>query len=129
MFNKAFLFLACCLFLASCATPENQAITDWESGRIESAEEKFGLIEKNYEHTVAAADSFRERASLKEDYQEKYSLKHAERDNRGPYSSQMVKAIDAYYRYYQRFPDDLSAVAATTKYYLLCEYRALFDYG
>ncbi len=113
----------------------NEAIKEWDSGNIKSAEEKFELIDSKYFYTVAGTDSIKERTERKQKYANKYDIRVAKEKNKGSFSKQVIDSIDDYFQANKIYPEDLASInlyeiSANRQYLLLCNYeKALFNYG
>jgi len=130
------------LGLSACVNKEsearkllNEAIREWQSGQIATADQKFQLIEDQYLETEVATEAIKERERLKEEYISSIDMDAMKRTNRGLFSRLVVKSIDTYYQEQQAYPKDLTAIALHEKdenqeFLQLCAYEvALFNSG
>lgn len=140
MHNKLLLLLTFCIFLSGCDQAEkearrilNEAIIEWNSGELESAEDKFELIQTDYADTKTATEAIKTRLSFKNEYKEKIQNHVKTATMKKGISQEISKEIHRYFEEHDIYPDNLEDVSLSN--YLIdlaqkCTYKkSLFNYG
>lgn len=125
------IIIICLLLISACGSSEkearvllNQAITEWDAGKIESSLALFDRINSGYIDTKTATEAIKEKTYRLEKYRQEYNPINSLDKNKGILSKLIIINITKYYTKYGVYPDALSELTVSLnkaqKYIPLC---------
>ncbi len=138
--KKMIFLLVLLLLIPACKNSEsearrllNQALMDWQDGKIEESIKKFDLITTSYQDTESATVAL----SKKPELIEKFKFTNSAQNriaNQGGVGRYLIRNIENYHQINKKFPHTIKDVLSENskeyeKYATLCQYKVIMEYG